>query len=138
MRAQFATLPWRRVDGRIELCLITSRDTGRWIIPKGWPMDGKTPSEAAAIETFEEAGLRGIASTRCVGVYTYLKDLDDGPDLPVLVAVFPLEVTKVLNDWPEADQRSRKWVTLKKAARLVSDRELREILRDPNLPKLLK
>ena len=138
MRAQFAALPWRRVDGRIELCLITSRDTGRWVIPKGWPMDGKTPWEAATTETFEEAGLRGVASTRCVGVFTYRKDLDDGLSLPVLVAVFPFEVTKVLPDWPEACERKRKWVSLKKASQMLSDPELREILRDPGLPKMLK
>ena len=138
MRAQFAALPWRRVDGRIEVCLITSRDTGRWIVPKGWPMPGKTPSEAAATETFEEAGLRGVVSTRCAGIYTYLKDLDDGIELPVMVAVFPLEVTKSHADWPEAKVRTRKWFSLKKAARNVSDPELRDILRDPGLAKVLR
>jgi len=137
MRAQFAALCWRQRDDKIEVLLITSRDSGRWVIPKGWPMQGKAPQQAAGIEALEEAGVRGIVSERAVGVFTYLKEMADGV-LPVLVAVFPLAVSKVLGDWPEKGERTRQWMTLKKAARTVSDPELARILSDPTLPKLLR
>lgn len=137
MRAQFAALCWRQRDDKIEVLLITSRDSGRWVIPKGWPMQGKAPEQAAGIEALEEAGVRGVVSERSIGVFTYLKEMEDGA-LPVLVAVFPLAVSKVLADWPEKGERTRAWMTLKKAARTVSDPELARILSDPTLPKLLK
>ncbi len=137
MRAQFAALCWRRRQGELEVVLVTSRDSGRWIIPKGWPMDGRTPAEAAAIEAREEAGVTGIASERCLGVFTYAKRRLAG-DLPVIVAVFPVEVTATLATWSEHKARSRRWVGLKKAARLVSDPDLARLLQDPTLPGTLR
>lgn len=137
MRAQFGALCWRRRGDKIQVLLVTSRERGRWVIPKGWPMDGKTPAEAASIEAFEEAGVRGVVGERSVGVYTYIKELDSG-DLPVVVAVFPLEVTKELDDWPEKAERKRRWISLSKASKELSDHELGRILNDPTLPKLLK
>ena len=137
MRAQFAALPWRRREGKIELLLVTSRGGERWIIPKGWPMDGKPPAAAAAIEAHEEAGVIGVPSERCVGVFTYRKETTDG-DFPVIAAVFPVEVTRLLPDWDERKARQRKWVAPKKAARLVSDPDLARLLSDPTLLKLLQ
>ena len=137
MRAQFAALPWRRRKDTLEVLLVTTRETGRWVIPKGWPMPGKTPAAAAAIEATEEAGVIGVASERCVGVFTYLKILGE-TSLPVIVAVFPLEVTKTLSTWSEKDERKRKWVSLKKAAKLAGDRDLARLFGDPQLPKLLR
>lgn len=134
MRAQFAALPWRRADDRIEVLLVTTRDGDRWVIPKGWPMDGKTPAASAATEAYEEAGVTGIASERCVGVFTYSK----AGGLPVIAAVFPLEVTRLLPDWDERKSRRRRWVSLKKAARLVSEPDLARLLADPTLLILLR
>ncbi|WP_375261518.1 NUDIX hydrolase [Palleronia sp.] len=137
MRAQFAALPWRRNDGRIEVLLVTTRDGDRWVIPKGWPMDGKTPAACAATEAYEEAGVIGVASERCVGVFTYRKRASEG-GLPVIAAIFPLEVTRLLSDWDERKSRRRKWVSPKKAARLVSDPELARVLSDPTLLTFLR
>lgn len=137
MRAQFAALCWRRREERIEVLLVTTRETGRWVIPKGWPGQDRTPAECAALEAFEEAGVRGIGSERCVGIFTYVKEMPDD-DLPVVVAVFPVEVSQLLDEWPEMTERTRRWAPLKKAARIVSDPGLRRLLSDPSLPKFLR
>ncbi len=135
-RAQFAALCWRRRRGGIEVVLVTGRDTGRWIIPKGWPMDGRSPAEAAAVEAREEAGVAGIASERSLGIFTYAKRLN-GASVPVVVVVFPVEVMALRDDWPERKARRRRWVPLGKAAKLVADPDLARLLRDPTLPALL-
>ena len=135
-RSQFGALPWRVCDGKVEVLLVTSRGTGRWILPKGWPMHKATPSEAAATEAFEEAGVEGKVSDMPVGFYSYRK-AHEGDDLPIIVAMFPLRVKKMLKDWPEKGQRKRKWVSRKKAAALLGDPELREIVKHFN-PRPLK
>lgn len=137
VRSQFGAIPWRITDGKLEFLLITSRRTRRWIMPKGWPMDGQTPAEAAAMEAYEEAGVKGDASHAAVGFYSYTKSFG-GDDLPIVVAMFPLRVRKVLKDWPEKGQRRRKWVSRKKAAMLLSEPELMRIVGkfDPRKHKL--
>jgi len=136
MRTQFGALPYRLRDGKVEFLLITSRGTGRWIIPKGWPMDGKTPGEAAATEAMEEAGALGRISDQVVGFYAYSKSLK-GDDLPCVVAVFPLKVKKLIKDYPEKAERKRRWVGRKEAQALVDEPELRRILKDfrPNVAR---
>lgn len=127
VRSQFGAIPWRLRDGKVEILLITSRRTKRWILPKGWPMHGQTPAEAAAMEAWEEAGVRGVASNGAVGFYSYHKEME-GDDLPIIVAMFPLRVKKVLSAWPEKSERRRKWVSRKKAASLLSEPELRHLV----------
>lgn len=129
VRSQFGAIPWRIHDGRVEFLLITSRRTKRWILPKGWPMHDATPAEAAATEAYEEAGVTGDASNVAIGFYSYRK-LFEGDDLPIVVAMFPLRVRKVLKEWPEQAERKRKWVTRKKAASLLQEPELRQIVRN--------
>ncbi|PRY94440.1 8-oxo-dGTP pyrophosphatase MutT (NUDIX family) [Hasllibacter halocynthiae] len=129
MRTQFAALPWRVRDGKVQVLLVTSRGTGRWIVPKGWPMDGRTPAEAAAAEAWEEAGVEGRADDFCLGLYTYIKDMPSTPDLPVAVALFPLEVRRTRRDFPEAGERKPRWFSRKKAAGKVAEPELAAIIR---------
>lgn len=129
VRTQFGALPWRVSDGKLEILLITSRDTGRWIIPKGWPMDGETPADAAATEAHEEAGVEGKLSHSVIGFYSYLKQMDQSDDLPIIVAVFPIQVKTLLGDWPERKERKRRWFRAKKAAALVDESELSQIIR---------
>lgn len=136
VRSQFGALPWRLNDGKVEILLITSRGTGRWIIPKGWPMDGATPAEAAATEAYEEAGVEGKPSHLVLGFYSYRKR-NNGDDLPIVVAVFPIRVQKVLQDWPEKGERKRKWVSQKKAAALLREPELKRIVKHFD-PRMLK
>lgn len=130
MRTQFAALPWRVRDGKLQIMLVTSRGTGRWIVPKGWPIDGLTPAGAAAAEAWEEAGIKGRADDFCLGLYTYTKDMDAAPDLPVAVAVFPLEVRRTSRDFPEAAERKTRWLPRKKAAARVAEPELAAIIRE--------
>jgi 8-oxo-dGTP pyrophosphatase MutT (NUDIX family) len=130
-RTQFGALCFRRSKTKkagVEVLLVSSRDTGRWIIPKGWPMDRETPAAAAAMEAWEEAGVRGRVHDTCIGHYSYHKWIDEELSLPVIVAVFPVEVLRIDDDFPEAGQRQRKWLSPKKAARRVSEPELRHIL----------
>ncbi len=128
LRTQFAALCYRIKDDKIQFCVITSRRTGRWIIPKGWPMDGETPMDAAATEAYEEAGLRGKISPRPVGVYSYYKTRTNEDELPCIAVVYPLKVKRELTKWPEKKQRQRKWLSRKKAAQIVDEPELREII----------
>ncbi|MEL6597306.1 MAG: NUDIX hydrolase [Pseudomonadota bacterium] len=138
VRTQFAALPFRIVQDKVQVLLITSRGTKRWILPKGWPMDGMTPAQSAAEEAFEEAGVKGKAFDICLGVYSYNKVMAGTPDLPCLAMVFPLKVKRVLSEYPEKSERRRKWLPLKQAADKISEPELRAILKgfDPRLLKL--
>lgn len=130
-RTQFAAIPFRVVKKKagdaIEVLLVSSRDSGRWIIPKGWPIDGMTPADAAAHEVWEEAGARGKVYDTCLGLYSYDKWLDEEMSLPVIVAVFALKVETLDDSYPEAEERKRKWVSLKKAAARVEEPELKTI-----------
>jgi 8-oxo-dGTP pyrophosphatase MutT (NUDIX family) len=128
MDAQYAALCYR-LSGKAahDVLLITSRDTGRWVIPKGWPMKGKTGAEAALLEAFEEAGVKGKLSCGPIGVYSYDKVLPKGVQ-PCIVTVYPVEVTQLIKDFPEQGQRDRKWFRPKKAAAKVDEPELRSLL----------
>ncbi len=137
VRTQFGALCYRLRDGQVQVLLITSRGTGRWIIPKGWPMQGETPSGAAATEAYEEAGVEGRVSDTVLGVYSYTKSLPGQDNLPCVVAVFGLRVKRLLKDFPEAGQRDRKWVSQKKAAAMVANPELGQLIASFN-PKYLR
>lgn len=91
-------------------------------------MKGKKPYEAAAIEAWEEAGVRGKAEKRPVGHYTYLKELDDGNVAPCIVAMFQIEVTEIKTDFKERGQRVLDWVSPSEAARRVREIELKSLL----------
>jgi len=128
-RVQFAALPWRRdADGGVEVMLITSRETRRWVIPKGWPIKGKTARKSAAQEAFEEAGVRGKTSKRPAGAYAYDKRLKNGRLQHVRVAVFGLQVESEADTYPEIGQREKAWLPLTEAARMVDEPELMVLL----------
>jgi 8-oxo-dGTP pyrophosphatase MutT (NUDIX family) len=127
-RTQYAALPWRlNGDGSIEVLLITSRESRRWVIPKGWPKKSG-PDRTAAEEAYEEAGIMGLARRRAVGIYHYDKRLKSGRSQHVRVMVFPLEVREELAEWPEKGQRDKLWTTPAEASRMVDEPELRELL----------
>ncbi|WP_170465429.1 NUDIX hydrolase [Ruegeria arenilitoris] len=129
-RVQFAALCMRDGENGEEVLLITSRDTGRWVIPKGWPMDGKDGAEAALQEAWEEAGVRPQQLHRDpIGHYSYDKRLNDGSAVPVRATVYRVDVAELADDFPEVDQRNRKWFPPKKAADLVDEPELSALLR---------
>ena len=127
---QVGALCWRRSPKGLRILLITSRDTGRWVIPKGWPMRNRTDSGAAAREAWEEAGLRGEISSRSIGIYIYLKSLGTGVRVPCVVRVFPLQVREMERKYPENGQRRVKWFDLDKAAGKVDEPDLAALIRD--------
>ncbi len=128
MRTQFGALCWRMRKGGPQVLLITSRRTRRWVTPKGWPMDGSTPAGAARAEAWEEAGVEGDVSDACIGIFTYVKEMDEGDDLPCVVALYPLKVRKLVKEWPERSERRRRWMSASKAAKAVAEPELARIL----------
>jgi 8-oxo-dGTP pyrophosphatase MutT (NUDIX family) len=135
--AQFGALCWRMHRGRVEVLLITSRDTGRWVIPKGWPMQDKPPARAAQIEAWQEAGVEGQITESPLGMFSYTKVMQADADLPCTVVVFPLQVARLVKKFPESKERRRKWFDAEKAARKVNEPQLRALLsrigQDPTL-----
>jgi 8-oxo-dGTP pyrophosphatase MutT (NUDIX family) len=127
-RLQVAALPWRKADDGVEIMLITSRDTGRWILPKGWPESGENLFDAAAREAGEEAGLSGSVSRQEIGRYFYAKALSSGEEVPCEVLVYPLEVDKVADKWKEKRERKRKWVSPAVAARMLNEPDLCKLI----------
>ncbi|WP_036480086.1 NUDIX hydrolase [Nitratireductor basaltis] len=127
-RVQTAALPWRLRDDVVEILLITSRDTGRWVLPKGWPEGRETLAEAAAREAAEEAGVSGAVSRHETGRYIYRKKRSNGLQLRCEVAVFALQVSSVADIWPEKNERERRWVTPKEAGEMVREADLAAIL----------
>jgi 8-oxo-dGTP pyrophosphatase MutT (NUDIX family) len=125
---QIAALPWRRKKSGIQILLVTSRQTRRWVIPKGWPMDHLVASNASKREAFEEAGVEGRVKRKPIGSFVYDKVLSDGGLKRCRVTVFALEVEKELKRWPESRQRKRKWFSAKEAAKRVAEPELKAIL----------
>ena len=128
-RKQYAALPWRHAGAGREVLLISSRDTGRWVIPKGWPIKGLSPSETAAREAFEEAGLGGEVSKKPIGEFEYGKRLDNGSVQPCRVAVFSLEQMVQHPEWPEQGQRTLQWFSVPDAAEAVDEPSLKAIIR---------
>jgi 8-oxo-dGTP pyrophosphatase MutT (NUDIX family) len=126
--SQVAALPWRRKKSGIQILLITSRQTRRWVVPKGWPMDHLTDFNAAKREAFEEAGIEGRIKRKPIGSFIYDKVLSDGGSKRCRVAVFALEVEREIKRWPEAHQRKRKWFSAKEAAKRVAEPELKALL----------
>ncbi len=117
-------------NGR-EVLLITSRGTGRWVLPKGWPMDGKKNHQAALEEAWEEAGVKQAKVTPvALGTFNYDKILDGGLPLPVECYVYAAEVEKMSDIYPEVDERTRRWVPVAKAATMVQEPELQELLQN--------
>lgn len=129
---QFGALCWRAGKTGPEVLLISSRETGRWVIPKGWSMKGRTGPEAAEIEAWEEAGVKGRIAKDKLGHFTYDKvlkrDTRNETAQPCIVDVFPLQVEKCAPEFPEQRQRRRKWFAPEKAARKVAEAELKALI----------
>ena len=126
---QYAALPYRITD-EVEVLLISSRQTRRWILPKGWPMKGRKPHAAAAQEALEEAGVTGKMGKEPVGVYHYTKRMKNGSQQRCHVTVFPMLVERQRKVWPEMDQRVTRWFPLAEAADLVGEPELQHVIRN--------
>ncbi len=126
-KKQAAALPLRRVNGVTEVLLVTSRDTGRWVIPKGWHEKGRKDYWAAAREARQEAGVKGRIEHKAVGRFRYIKRMRSS-ETPVDVSVFLLFVRKEYKRWREAKERRRAWFAVQSAALEVQEPELSSII----------
>lgn len=127
--AQVAALPHRIGPfGDPEILLVTSRDTGRWVLPKGNVEPGEDQRAAVLREAAEEAGIWGSVAAAPFGTYRYDKRRADGTSRRITVTVWPLAVANVGEDWPEADQRTRIWLLPADAARAVDEKSLKKLL----------
>ena len=124
---QYAALPYRCAE-RVEVLLVTSRETGRWVIPKGWPMKGKKPHSAAEREALEEAGVTGKIGKQSIGTYSYAKRLLGGATIDCVVHVYPLAVERQQASWREQDQRTARWFDPQEAADAVQEPMLAALL----------
>jgi 8-oxo-dGTP pyrophosphatase MutT (NUDIX family) len=128
-RIQYAALPFKRNgDTDLAVMLVTSRDTRRWVIPKGWPIGRKAPHASAAREALEEAGVVGKVGRNSIGTYTYEKRLAGGTTVLCDVQVFPLEVKRQRKEWPEKAEREFRWFSPADAASVVREAALRDII----------
>lgn len=126
---QIAALCWRKHKGAVEVLLVTSRETRRWVIPKGWPMAGLADFNAARREAFEEAGVEGRMRRQPLGTFFYEKRGKKNI-FPVTVTVYALEVQKKNKSWPEMKERERTWFSTHDAVLRVAEPGLKTILRD--------
>ncbi|MFV0280404.1 MAG: NUDIX hydrolase [Rhodoblastus sp.] len=124
---QFAALPFRDIEG-LQVMLVTSRETRRWVLPKGWPIKGLRPPSVAKREAMEEAGLTGKVAKEPFGTYHYVKRMGKGVSKALEVGVFPMAVEKQRRDWPERLQRTTSWFAPEDAADLVDEPELRDLI----------
>ncbi len=125
---QYAALPWRRSEGVLEILLITTLTTGRWIVPKGWPIAGLSPAASAAQEALEEAGIAGTIEPAAIGSYSCRKLRKSGETVTCTVDVFPLEVKSQKQTWAEKATRQFDWLPVEEALARVQEPGLRRIL----------
>ena len=130
MLIQYGVIPVRRnPDGGLEVLLITSRETKRWVVPRGNPIPGLSPVRSAAQEAYEEAGVVGDVRPEPLGRYRYDKRRRDGSLVPAEVEMYLMEVESLAEAWPERRMRERRWFGPEEAAEAVAEGELAGILR---------
>lgn len=128
-RVQIAALCLRESEDGLRVLMITSRGTGRWILPKGWPVSGKDGAQSAEQEAWEEAGVRDASVLdEPVGRYEYVKQFEDGSSERVETYVYQMTVEELAREYPESLERVRRWMHPKEAANLVEEPQLRDLL----------
>jgi 8-oxo-dGTP pyrophosphatase MutT (NUDIX family) len=125
---QYGALPWRNACGSIEILLITTRNTKRWIVPKGWPIGGLSPRECAACEALEEAGVDGEVAEQALGSFRYDKRRKSGDLIPCTVHLFAIEVFHQHENWPEKAARERYWCSVADAVARVAEPTLQHLI----------
>lgn len=127
---QYGALCFRRdAIGGLRILLITTRETRRWTIPKGWPIKGLKPHEVAQREAWEEAGAKGRAMRKPIGHFTYLKWLTDDASVPASVAEHVMEVKHTKRNFAERGERRLDWVSPAEATRMVAEPDLQALFR---------
>jgi 8-oxo-dGTP pyrophosphatase MutT (NUDIX family) len=127
-KVQYAALPWRSTPAGIEVLLITTLNTRRWIVPKGWPLDGLAPHESAAQEALEEAGISGKIEPGAIGSFHYEKLRKNGERVSCAVDVFPLRVELQHKRWMEKGARELCWCSIQEALARIGEPGLRQLI----------
>ena len=127
---QAGAIPYRIVEGQVVFLMITSRRSANWVFPKGSIEKNQTPAQAAAMEAYEEAGVRGEIADAPVGAYLHPRN--DAEESMVRVELFPLHVTEQLDDWPEEPQRFRHWALLPQVKRLMASHKAARVAAEFN------
>ena len=125
---QVAALCLREGAGGREVLMVSSLTTKRWILPKGWPMKGRTLAEAALQEAWEEAGVTGIVEPVAIGHFSYRKLVKRAIPVTCRCEVFRVSVESLADRWPEHNRRQRRWVPVAEAAQIVDEPELKTLL----------
>ena len=125
---QYAALPWRLNRGELEVLLVTTLKTRRWIVPKGWPAKSLSPQASAAREARQEAGVTGTLSDYPVGAFPYFKSDRRGGPMACLVEVYALEVTGQRQKWNDRDARELRWCSVDHAMALIDEPGLRHVI----------
>ena len=125
---QYAALPYRVSNGSLQVLLVTSRRTRRWIVPKGWPVDGMAASTCAALEALEEAGVKREVQETPIGHYRYVKHHKNRASEPCKVEVYALKVTEQRKTWAEGEERKRRWYNPTEAASVVAEPLLQHLI----------
>ncbi len=130
-RVQVAAVCYKGTGTDRKVLVITSRETKRWILPKGWPIDGLEANAAAAQEAWEEAGVKAATITpEPIGSYDYEKRMDGGGVVSCATQVYAVEVDHLEDNFPEANERTRKWVYPVEAAEMVEEPGLQALLKN--------
>jgi 8-oxo-dGTP pyrophosphatase MutT (NUDIX family) len=126
---QYGALPYRvTAAGTLELLLVTTRQSKRWIVPKGRRIKGLTAAKCAAREAFEEAGVRGVIEKKPIGAFRFVKTVDDALGVMCEVRIFALRVKRELPHWPEAPERTPRWFEPSAALAAVTDSGLKSLI----------
>lgn len=125
---QYAALPWRVTRGTLEILLITTLSTKRWIVPKGWPLKNLSPPDCAAHEALEEAGVEGEIAAEPIGAFDYTKQRKNGEKTLVRVQVFAMQVAHQRRSWAEKRARETHWCSVDEALTRVSEPGLRRVI----------
>jgi 8-oxo-dGTP pyrophosphatase MutT (NUDIX family) len=128
LHQQYGSLCFKRKKRGIKILLITSRDTGRWVIPKGWPIKKVGDGGTALQEAWEEAGVIGQVASKNIGCFIYTKLMHNGSTVECSVDVYPVEVERLKKNFPERSQRLRRWFSVSGAASKVDEQALRDII----------
>lgn len=126
---QVAALAYRWNGDTLEVLLVTSRESRRWILPKGWPVPGKTAAASAAQEAEEEAGIVGHVTKKPIGRYSAVKRMGEA-SLPCDVDVYPLQFVKQKQKWKERGERACRWLSVAQAEEAIAEPELATLIRD--------
>ncbi len=125
---QSGVIPYAIVEATPVFLLVTSRQRGHWIFPKGRIPERMTPWESAVREAYDEAGVEGVVATEPIGSYRAWKTRGMRR-MVIEVEMYPLRVERQLDAWRETGERYRHWVTLAEAARLITNKQIVELVR---------